>query len=45
VELVTKVSMFGVYDNYDYVDLEFQTWNFRRIKDKTFNDRGMVTKV
>ncbi len=45
VELVTKVSMFGVYDKRDYVDLESKSWNFRRIKDKTFNDKGMVTKV
>ncbi len=45
MRLVTKVSMIGVYDKYDYVDLESKTWNFRRIKNKTFNDRGMVTKV
>jgi len=45
VELVTKVSRFGVYDKYDYVDLESKTWNFRRIKNKPFSDRGMITKI
>ncbi len=45
MELVTKVLVFGVCNKDDYVVLESKTWNFRRIKDKTFNDRGMVTKI